>query len=206
MTTKIFESNGSIQKQKTTLYPSAGDLFFFRLILTNRAGLKGFEDAKTVDGYLYPNYKEACIALNLLEGDNVAMDTMEEICMYTRNGSKSIRNVFCTMIFNEIIVDAFNIYTRFVDNMAQDFLYQRKKEAFDSSLTMNDEDRNKALNMIERNLKHHNVKWTLEGLGLGVEKIPYYKTLKTDKKAEVNIHIENQYYNRQECRDKYKKS
>ena len=49
--------------------PSAGDLFFLQLLLTQVCGPTSSEDLRTVDGNLL-SWREACAALGLLENDN----------------------------------------------------------------------------------------------------------------------------------------
>ena len=49
--------------------PSAGDLFYLRLLLTTVPGFRSFDDCRTFNGALLGTYKEACLARGLLDGD-----------------------------------------------------------------------------------------------------------------------------------------
>ncbi|PIA57160.1 hypothetical protein AQUCO_00600115v1 [Aquilegia coerulea] len=49
--------------------PNEGERFYLRLLLTIVQGCPSFEALKQVDGICYPTYKDACIALGLLEDD-----------------------------------------------------------------------------------------------------------------------------------------
>ena len=51
------------------LYPTAGEIFFLRLILLNRA-VHSFRDAKTVNGVYYNTFQLAAVAANLLSSSN----------------------------------------------------------------------------------------------------------------------------------------
>ncbi|KAL8101721.1 hypothetical protein AgCh_033567 [Apium graveolens] len=41
-------------------HPASGERFYMRLLLNHVASAKSFEDIRTVDGIVYPTYKEAC--------------------------------------------------------------------------------------------------------------------------------------------------
>ena len=47
--------------------PGAGELFFMRLLLTAVRGATSFRDLRTIDGVEHPSYKNACVALGLLD-------------------------------------------------------------------------------------------------------------------------------------------
>ena len=49
--------------------PIAGERYYLRLLLTSVRGPISFEDIRTVNGILYPTFREACVALHLVEDD-----------------------------------------------------------------------------------------------------------------------------------------
>ena len=51
------------------LYPTAGEVFFLRLILLHRP-ITSFKDAKTVNSVLYNTFQMAAVAGNLLSNCN----------------------------------------------------------------------------------------------------------------------------------------
>ncbi|XP_039969990.1 uncharacterized protein LOC120781834 [Bactrocera tryoni] len=64
----LFKSNtlGSVY----TVNPRQTECFYLRLLLVNVTGPLLFQDIRKVDGQQYPTYKDACLALGLLEDDN----------------------------------------------------------------------------------------------------------------------------------------
>jgi hypothetical protein len=49
--------------------PNQGERFYLRLLLTVVSGAQSFADLRTVDGHIWPTFKEACLAKGLLEDD-----------------------------------------------------------------------------------------------------------------------------------------
>ena len=48
----------------------AGERFYLRLLLTAIKGATSFQDLSTVDGVVYPTFRQACLARGLLDDDN----------------------------------------------------------------------------------------------------------------------------------------
>ena len=46
-----------------------GERYYLRLLFTVVRGATSFENLRTVDGIVFPTFKEACISLGLLEND-----------------------------------------------------------------------------------------------------------------------------------------
>jgi hypothetical protein len=48
------------------VHSAAGEQYYLRMLLNIVCDATSFENLRTVDGILYPSFKEACIALGLL--------------------------------------------------------------------------------------------------------------------------------------------
>ena len=75
--------------------PSAGDLFYLRLLLTEVRGPVSFEALRTVNGNLLP-WKDACAALGLLEDDQEWDKCLREAC--PMNTGPMLRGLFATIL------------------------------------------------------------------------------------------------------------
>ena len=58
--------------------PSQGERFYLRLLLTSVTGATSFAHLRTVNNIQYDTYKEACLALGLLENDNEWIQCLTE--------------------------------------------------------------------------------------------------------------------------------
>jgi len=58
--------------------PFMGEKYYLRLLLTVVRGPKGYEDLRTVENHSYNCFKQACVALGLLENDGEWIATFTE--------------------------------------------------------------------------------------------------------------------------------
>ena len=68
--------------------PSAGELFYLRLLLFTVAGAASFAELRTVDNHVYATYREACAARGLLDDDNEWHWTLNEAQREVTNCSR----------------------------------------------------------------------------------------------------------------------
>ena len=78
--------------------PSGGERFFLRMLLTAVRGAISFDDLRTVNGVLHPDFKSACVALGLLESDEEWHRTLEEAAAF-QTGSQ-LRWLFVCILLN----------------------------------------------------------------------------------------------------------
>ena len=76
--------------------PTAGEKYYARLILSVAKNMQSFEDMRTVDGFLYPSFRDACQARGLLENDD-DLKTMLEEAVHLRTGP-ALRSLFLSML------------------------------------------------------------------------------------------------------------
>ena len=60
------------------IFPSAGELFYLRMLLLHVKGPTSFSGLKTIGGMEMDSYLGACKALNLIEDDELWIKTMME--------------------------------------------------------------------------------------------------------------------------------
>ncbi|GFR17143.1 helitron_like_N domain-containing protein [Trichonephila clavata] len=68
-----------------TVNPRQTECFYLRLLLVNVTGPLSFQDIRKVNGQQYLTYKDACLALGLLEDDN------QWDCMLTEAGLRTVQ-------------------------------------------------------------------------------------------------------------------
>ena len=66
---KIRKARFSTIGRMVYVSPAAGERFYLRLLLTVVRGSTSFEDLRTINGVVHPDYKNACIMLGLLDTD-----------------------------------------------------------------------------------------------------------------------------------------
>ena len=102
--------------------PLAGERFYIRLLLTVRKGSTSFEDLRTVDSNLYATFKQACIALNLLDDDNEWVRCFEEAVQFS--SGTSLRLLFTMALVHGDITDPIALWHQFRVHICDDLSYR----------------------------------------------------------------------------------
>jgi PIF1-like helicase/Helitron helicase-like domain at N-terminus len=76
--------------------PSEGERYYLRILLTYIKGATSFNDLKTVNGYIYKNFKEACICLGFLQ-DDAEWDTCLREASQIKSGQQ-LRHLFAMIL------------------------------------------------------------------------------------------------------------
>ncbi|CAG8521376.1 1196_t:CDS:2, partial [Cetraspora pellucida] len=138
--------------------PSAGEHFYLRLLLTVVHGPRLFDHLRMINGILCPTFKDAYMALDLLEDDNEWIYCLEEAAVM-RSGTQ-LRSLFTIILTHSTLTQPYNLWICFRANMCDDlhpFLYNKygildltEDQIYDFGLFLLDEilyDSNKSLNM-----------------------------------------------------------
>ncbi|XP_022014851.1 uncharacterized protein LOC110914362 [Helianthus annuus] len=76
--------------------PSMGEAYFLRILLNKVVGPKSFEDIRTVNGQVFPTFRDACYARGLLDDDKEYIEAIKEA--YQTGSGYYLRNWFATML------------------------------------------------------------------------------------------------------------
>ncbi|KMQ84670.1 hypothetical protein RF55_17343 [Lasius niger] len=95
--------------------------FYLRLLLLHVTGAKCFEDLRTVNGILYETFKDAAIARNLVETDDLWEKTMEEAT--ESNMPAQLRELFAYICIFGTPTDVPTIWNKYKDFMIEDFVH-----------------------------------------------------------------------------------
>ena len=133
-----------------TVSPSAGEKFYLRMLLTTVTGAESFEALRTVNGILYPLFKDACFALHLIADDNEWQHCLREAVHDQL--PKQLRSLFVTiLVFNNPrnAEDLWNLEItperRFKYYAAEDFLHSRRIRTNIAALMIGESDYDAAL-------------------------------------------------------------
>lgn len=78
------------------VYPSTGELFFLRMLLTVAHGAIGYDDLKVYNGRVYDTFKEACRGRGLVGDDNEWFLLFDEAIIWAT--SFQFRHLFMTIL------------------------------------------------------------------------------------------------------------
>ena len=99
--------------------PTAGELFYLRILLTKRFGHDSFDSLKIVNNVQCISFKETCNQLGYLQNDNEWIECLQEAS--THMMPRKLRDLFVTiLLFNEI-VNPLLLWNNFKDLLSEDY-------------------------------------------------------------------------------------
>ncbi|XP_073972868.1 uncharacterized protein [Rhodnius prolixus] len=129
-----------------TVNPRQTECFYLRLLLVVTGPLS-FQDIRKVDGQQYPTYKDACLALGLLEDDN-HWDSMLAEAALNCTGTQ-IRLLFAIVLTTCFPARAQMLWDNHKDSMTDDILYRHRTRCNDLTTSFSEAMYNEALIAIE---------------------------------------------------------
>ncbi|XP_044596944.1 uncharacterized protein LOC123273568, partial [Cotesia glomerata] len=130
-----------------TVNPRHTECFYLRLLLVNVTGPLSFQDIPKVNGQQYPSYKDACLALGLLEDDNQWECMLAEAALNCT--AIQIRLLFAIVLTTCFPARAQILWKNHKDSMTDDILHQHRIRCHNLTITFSDEMYNEALIAIE---------------------------------------------------------
>ncbi|XP_021985033.1 uncharacterized protein LOC110880914 [Helianthus annuus] len=138
-----------------SVFPSAGEAYYLRILLNKVKGPKSFEDIRTVNGTLYPTFRDACYALGLLDDDNEYIEAIKEANVY--GSATYLRTLFGTMLMSGSLSRPDFVWEKIWTYLSDDILYRQEKHLNVDDLHYSDEEiKNLALLEIEKFLLRNN--------------------------------------------------
>ena len=134
--------------------PSQGEIFYLRCILQHKP-VRSFEDARTVNGTILPNFQLAAMASGLFADENEAVYALQE-AVHTLRTPRQIRLLFVHLLINDCIPSPIQVWQRFRDHLSLDF-FLRNNNNLDTAIT-------RTLQQISNDLEEHG--YTLNDYGL----------------------------------------
>lgn len=145
-------ANGAIGRMLTAL-PSEGERFYLRLLLCEIRGAVSFEALRTIAGVLYPTFREAALALGLLEDDNDWILCLEEA--QTVNNGRQLRQLFAIILLFGPPATPELLFRRFQDSLSDDFVHNHPQLPPNAVEARTLHDINRHLQQHGRSLQHY---------------------------------------------------
>ncbi|XP_022023539.2 uncharacterized protein LOC110923789 [Helianthus annuus] len=135
--------------------PSMGEAYFLRILLNKVKGPKSFEEIRTVNGEVFPTFRDACYARGLLDDDKEYIEAIKE-AYYTGSGYY-LRNLFATMLASNTLSRPEHVWENTWEYLSDGILYNRQKLLRIEGLSLPEEQiRNLTLLEIKRYLLRNN--------------------------------------------------
>ncbi|CAI9283388.1 unnamed protein product [Lactuca saligna] len=78
------------------VHPTSGELFYLRMLLCHQKGCTSFKDLRIVAGIVYPTFRVACNALQLIGDDVEWLTCFTEAAMWAT--ASQLRSLFCHLL------------------------------------------------------------------------------------------------------------
>lgn len=104
----------------THTHPRAGDVYYLGMILARKPGCRSFGDCRTVDDFVHPTYKDACISLGLLEDDGEWVHFFSDVAQWSTRG---FRDAFVAALVAGPPTHPLALWNRFKEEMCMDLPY-----------------------------------------------------------------------------------
>ncbi|XP_056843179.1 uncharacterized protein LOC130495713 [Raphanus sativus] len=160
----IYDAKATVWKKRkkgfaigrlTPVSPSAGELFYLRVLINKVKGPRSYDDIKTVDGILYPSFEDVCYELGLLDDDKEYIEALKE-CSFWATGSY-VRRLFAQMLLSESLSTLRLVWDSTKDILSEDVLYLERKKRRNPNLILTEEQiENITLLMIDKLLRKNN--------------------------------------------------
>ncbi|CAB4488149.1 unnamed protein product [Rhizophagus irregularis] len=125
------------------VHPAAGEQYYLRMLLNIICGATSFENLRTVNGIIYSSFKEACIALGLLQNDEEWDQCLKE-AEQIQTGIQ-LRKLFAILLLFCEVTRPEVLWETHISTLSDDILFQVRQNTGNMTLELTDDIRNRAL-------------------------------------------------------------
>ncbi|XP_057246767.1 uncharacterized protein LOC125491881 [Beta vulgaris subsp. vulgaris] len=104
--------------------PGSGEKFYLRTLFNFVKGATCYEDIRTVDGLVYPTFKEACYARGLLDDDKEYVDVITEASF--RESGYYLRHLFSMLLLSGSMSKPEEVWHKTWQLLSDDILYKQR--------------------------------------------------------------------------------
>ena len=110
----------------------------------HRTGARSFSYLRTINGIEHPSYRDACVALNLVQYDRTLIDTLKSAFEYQM--PLQLRSLFCCILLNCEPSNPLELWNIARQHMIDDFLHSGHSDEESEQLCLHE---------LEKNFKRH---------------------------------------------------
>lgn len=115
---------GSVIGRLFYVPPGSGELYYLRILLNICKGPKEYKDIRTVDGVIYPTFRDACYALGLLDDDREYIDGIKEASHWA--SAIYLRRLFVTLLFSNSLSSPHLVWQKTWEYLSEDILHRQR--------------------------------------------------------------------------------
>ena len=104
--------------------PGCGERYYLRTLLNYVKGPTSFEDIRTINGVLYPIFKDACYAMGLLDDDKEYIDGILEASFW--GSAHYLRKLFAILLMSNSISRPEFVWNSTWHVLSEDVLYRQR--------------------------------------------------------------------------------
>lgn len=108
------------------VHPHDRERFCLRLLLLNVKGAKSYHGLREVNGVIYSTFRDAALALGLLEDDQEWHQCLEEAAVFQH--PKRLRHLFAMILYLCQPSEPLRLWECFSKDLSEDFLYQARTQ------------------------------------------------------------------------------
>ncbi|KAG5060633.1 hypothetical protein JHK87_001662 [Glycine soja] len=117
---------GNIIGRLIWIPPSAGELFYLRMMLSTAKGAQSYSDIRTVNGLVYPTFWEACFAKGFLGSDQEFISALQEANNW--GTAHYLRKLFVKLLFMNTMDRPEYVWQQTWQWMADDIIFNHRKQ------------------------------------------------------------------------------
>ncbi|XP_061342199.1 uncharacterized protein LOC133288457 [Gastrolobium bilobum] len=103
---------------------NSGEDSYLRMLLNFKKGCTSYEDLRTINGVMFPTFKDACYSLGLLDDDNEYIDAIKEASSW--ESASYLRRLFALLLFGNSMNRPENVWGKCWQFLSDDVLYRHR--------------------------------------------------------------------------------
>lgn len=136
------------------IHPTAGQLYYLRMLLNVVRGPTCYKDILTFEGVTYESFQETCAARGLLDGDKELVEALEEVRQWAF--ASQLRSLFVTLLIFCQVTTPSKLWEKCWRSLADDIECIQRRSLIFGRLNLNDDQwKTYTLLEIEKLMRQH---------------------------------------------------